>query len=187
MSSAVVPSTPRSRRSSRGFTLVELLTVVALTGILATIGVMLVRKHFADSKTTEAIWILQAIRGAQEAHRAETGLYLNCSSSKTAWFPASPDGKKRAFASTTHGDRVAWRRLGISVPEGTQFGFLAFAGHPGAAYPQLELSTQPPWPTPTPDSWYILQAAGDRDSDGVFSYVVASNFNGELYLENDGE
>ena len=65
----------RKRAQSHGFTLVELLTVVAITGVLATIATFMVRKHFADAKTTEAVAIIQSIRAAQESRRAETGTY----------------------------------------------------------------------------------------------------------------
>ena len=63
----------------RGFTLVELLTVVAIAAVLATIGTMLVRRHFAHAKTTEAVATIQAIRQAEEARRGETGTYQTCS------------------------------------------------------------------------------------------------------------
>jgi type IV pilus assembly protein PilA len=198
MRAARLASKCRNRAVGRGFTLVELLTVVAITGILATIGTMLVRKHFASAKTTEAVALIQAIRTAEESRRAESGTYQNCSfTSGTPWYPASPDGNLHAWQSPSHPDWDAWKQLDISRPEGTQFGFLVHAGNPQTAVdpkgdlhavslPVPQTADRPTWPAQT-EPWYVIQAAGDRDKDGTFSRLLAASFNGELYVENDGE
>lgn len=177
----------KKRALDRGFTLVELLTVVAITGVLATIGTMLVRKRFKDAKTVEATALIQAIRSAQESRRAETGSYQNCSvGSGTPWYPASPDATYHAWRQPSHADWNNWQQLDISRPEGTQFGFLVHAGTPAQALPTLLTSDKPTWPARV-DPWYVIQAAGDRDADGTFSRLLAASFNGELHVENDGE
>jgi type IV pilus assembly protein PilA len=171
----------------RGFTLVELLTVVAIAAVLATIGTMLVRRHFAHAKTTEAVATIQAIRQAEEARRGETGTYQTCSAAAgTPWYPAPPDGTLRSWNNSGHQDWAGWQQLHVSRPEGTRFGFLAHAGLPGAALPKLATATQPTWPAPA-DPWYVIQAAGDQDKDTKYTLVVASSMNGEVYVENDGE
>lgn len=177
----------RNRGKSRGFTLVELLTVVAITGVLATIGTMLVRKHFVHAKSNEATAIMQAIRVAEEARRAETGSYQSCSGSTgTPWYPATPDGKVRAWSSPSHPDIASWQTLDIKRAEGTQFGFLAFAGGPGATIPAPVTVSKPVWSAQT-DPWYLIEAAGDRDNDTKLSLFVTTSFNGEIYVENDDE
>lgn len=173
-------------RKNRGFTLVELLTVVAITGVLAVIGVMLVRAHLQSAKSNEAIAMIQVIRAAEEGRRAETGTYLNCTTSDpAAWYPAKPDGKLRSWT-FTHADATRWATLDISRPEGTHFGFLANAGYPGTTVTAPQTASKPAWGAAT-EPWYVIQAAGDRDSDGTLSLFVASSFNGELYTENDNE
>jgi len=173
---------------ARGFTLVELLVVVTITGILATIGTMLVRKHFKDAKTTEAAALIQAIRVAEESQRAESGAYQNCSvTAGTPWYPAAPDGTQHAWQQLSHPDWDRWKQLDVSRPEGTQFGFLVRAGTPANALPVPLTTDKPTWPTTLADPWYVIQAAGDRDRDGTLSRLLAASFNGELYVENDGE
>ncbi len=158
---------------------------MAITGILAVIGVMLVRKHFQEAKSGEAVAIMQLIRAAQEARRAETGTYQDCSGGTRLWYPDTPDGKLRSWQ-YAHADSAKWATLGISRPEGTRFGFLANAGTPGTTVTQPVTASNPTWGTPA-DPWYVIQAAGDRDGDGTLSLFVAASFNGEIYTENDGE
>src|SRR4051812_13223147 len=175
-----------ARSKNRGFTLVELLTVVAITGVLAVIGVMLVRGHLQSAKSNEAVAIIQSIRAAEEARRAETGTYQNCTvSAAAAWYPAKPDGKLRSWT-FTHADAARWTALDISQPDGTRFGFLANAGYPGNTMTAPQTASKPTWPVAT-DPWFVIQAAGDRDSDGMLSLFVASSLNSELYTENDNE
>ena len=177
----------RDREKSAGFTLVELLTVVAIMGILATLAIMGVRKHLQDARSLESKAHIQAIRSAQEARRAETGVYLNVSTTAGVnWYPAAPDGQVRAWRSTSHVDATRWRVLGASRPEGVRFGYLVNAGAPGAAMTTLQTAEQPGWPA-TVDPWYVIQAAGDQDNDDINMLVAASSINAELYIENDHE
>jgi prepilin-type N-terminal cleavage/methylation domain-containing protein len=186
MSVARLAKTSQKRRFQRGFTLVELMAVVTITAILGTVGVVLVRQHFRDAKSSEAVTLIQAIRVAEESRRAETGTYQNCSGAGTPWYPGTPNGTMRAWQQPAHTDYAAWRNLGISRPSGTQFGFLVHAGNPGTALPTPVTNQKPTWTTPV-DPWYVIQGAGDRDKDGTFSFFLASSFNGELYTENDME
>jgi type IV pilus assembly protein PilA len=179
-----------SRRvhGSAGFTLVELMTVVAIVGILSTIGIILVNRHFKASKSLEATAIIQSIRACQESRRAETGFYLNVSVND-AWYPAAPNGKTKTswvVATGANADADRWQQLGVSRTDGTQFGFKTWAGYPGPVAPPVNLASGGTFPDAS-DLWYVVEAGGDLDSDGTLSLFVAKSWDTELVIENETE
>ena len=62
-------------RSEKGFTLIELLVVVLIIGILAAIAVPQYFKVVEKGKISEALVILDTVRGAQERFLSTTGNY----------------------------------------------------------------------------------------------------------------
>lgn len=66
------------KREERGFSLVELMIVVAIIAILAAIAIPAFMKFAMKSKTSEATANLNAIRTCQEAYRAEDDVYAVC-------------------------------------------------------------------------------------------------------------
>lgn len=80
-------------KGNEGFTLVELMIVVAIIGILAAIAIPNFRSYQMKSKTSEAKANLGAIKTSQEAFRAENDVYQLCAtapanlpgSAKLAW------------------------------------------------------------------------------------------------------
>jgi len=85
----------KNLKKREGFTLIELMIVVAIIGILAAIAIPNFIKFQLRSKASEGKVNLAAIRTAQESFFAEVGTYFMWSAS-----PASAPGQvKTAFAS----------------------------------------------------------------------------------------
>ncbi len=69
-----LPSSPR-RRSSAGFTLVELVLVVAIIGVLSSVAIPRAKHILLRAKRAEAYLALGGMHTAQTAYIAEVGQY----------------------------------------------------------------------------------------------------------------
>lgn len=185
--------TARARQA--GFTLVELMAVVVITGILSIAGVAVFSKYIFSAKGGEALSTIQAIRAAEEAYAAENHVYLNVSTTGGAnpesgsnWWPQITPGRGRSswIASGSHPDAAAWLLLAPSVNHSVQFSYLANAGVAGKALTILKTSGTPTFTAPT-QNWYVIQAEGDTDGDGVFARYASTSMTGEIYSEREGE
>jgi type IV pilus assembly protein PilA len=85
------------RNNQKGFTLIELMIVVAIIGILAAIAIPNFLNYQLKSKTAEAKTNIGAIRTSQEAYKAEHDQFIDCAvqggggTSKGTW-PATAAG-----------------------------------------------------------------------------------------------
>jgi prepilin-type N-terminal cleavage/methylation domain-containing protein len=179
---------------ARGFTLVELLAVVIITGVLALVGVMIFRRYITSSKSTEALAVLQAIRAAEESYAAENHGYLNVSTtggsnpeSGTNWYPnVTPNTTRMQWQVLGHPDIANWQLLAPVVTRGVQFGYLVNAGIAGKAMTVLQTANKPAFALPTQD-WYVIQAKGDTDGNGLSTLYASTSATAEMYSENEGE
>ena len=90
-----------------GFTLIELMIVVAIIGILAAIAIPNFLKFQLRSKTGEAKTNLAALRTAEEGYFAEYGVYVG----RRAADPGAA-GRRRSSSGRRPGVRLRHRRLG---------------------------------------------------------------------------
>lgn len=181
---------PRKHRlaSRRGFTLVELLAVVAMIGILSAIALVGYRRYLTSARTANAKAVIGSIRVAEENFRAETLAYQSCSGNLTDYFPATPNGRKRHFYDQAHLQNACWRELNVITDSPTTFGYALMAGGAGTSpAAPVGLASPPTWPATAAEPWYVIQAAGNEDNDATQCLMVSSSFNGEIYVENETE
>jgi type IV pilus assembly protein PilA len=173
---------------SRGFTLVELLTVVVIIGILATLASALVGRHIKAARTSEARSMVQSIRVAQDSYRAENRRYLSVSNSLTDYYPSTPtDGRRRTFYSGGSDDATKkWNILHPTVTGPVMFGYAVVAGDPGNTPPTPNIIGAPTFSVAT-EPYYVIQAAADMDGNSVQCIVAATSFSPEVFVENEGE
>jgi prepilin-type N-terminal cleavage/methylation domain-containing protein len=179
-----------NRAHSRGYTLVELMVVVVMVAVLATLAVYGVRRYVFAAKSSEFNWVIQDIKAAQESFRLETHRYLHISDviGVGQLYPnANPNADKQWWGRAGGGPlEETWRVLNLSYPEPVQFGYACAAGGPTDAVPQPGTAETLPWPTPT-EPWYVVKGVGDLDEDDKNSIYVSSSFSAHVYIENEGE
>ena len=171
--------------------MVELMVVVVIIGILATIASVSVKKYVASSKTSEAIHMIGAIKAAQEAYKDETFTYLNVSpglSAASDFYPnnPSPGQKKMNFAGAGTG-QAAWETLGVHEDAPVLFVYACTAGAAGSKPTDAGSDiTVTNWPSAVSTKpWYVVKARGDLDGDGVNTVFLSSSFAGEVFSAND--
>lgn len=172
---------------ARGFTLVEVMVVVVLVGILATIAIVSLRKWMVTSKSVEAMHVIQGIRGGQERFRSESLVYMDVSTSGALYPMTNPGTTKYNWVQTGHVDYARWRLLNPTVGSSVQHGYMVRAGRAMTSPPALP-GMAIVWPAPADiqDPWYVIYAQGDLNGDGTPGRYATSSLTGEIVRVNDG-
>src|SRR5690348_7054811 len=127
----------RSPSTLRGFTLVELMGVVAIIGILSVLAVVSYRKILASSHTSEATQMVGSIKVAQEAYHAEVGTYLSISAvgGGSDYCPVLPTGPSKTGWDPNCGTGAdkPWSKLPVNSAGPVMFGYATWAGLAGTS------------------------------------------------------
>jgi type IV pilus assembly protein PilA len=190
-----------SPKRQRGFTLIEMMVVVVIVGILATLAVVGYRKLVQSSHLSEATNMVQSIRVAQEAYHSETQQYADISNDlSSSWYPdpsgnpnGTPDGKHViAWGGACPNCAQPWSVLPVHVDGPVMFGYATKAGpagsSPAALPPDISGKFNLASVTPSPTEWYMVTAMCDLDANGSpYTYVVTTSWLNQVFTFNDGQ
>jgi type IV pilus assembly protein PilA len=184
--------------SSRGFTLVELLVVIAMVGILAALAIVGFRKYINAAGIAEPKAMIQLIRQGEVQYKIDAAQYLGCAGcgptgcaqgagTLTTYYPmATPSSKKYTWQQPST-EYECWRRMNVTTDGTVRFGYSVVAGGPTDAVKQpVGFAALTPFQQPD-DAWFVVQAAGNRDEDGQQALLCANSWSNEVYFENDTE
>ncbi len=195
---SALPVPLRIPSNRRGFTLVELMVVVAMVGILATLAVYGVKKYLNSSKSAEAIQMIGSIKAAQESYRSETFNYLDVSGNNTlaatgytTFYPTTtPTNEAVQWGDTSSAQGKAWQTLGVTADAPVRFAYGCAAGGSadGVAPDGMPAAAKVGnWPTTSTQPWYVVRAASNLDGDSTYSNFVSSSFVGQIFIDKEGE
>ncbi|HET9620188.1 MAG TPA: prepilin-type N-terminal cleavage/methylation domain-containing protein [Kofleriaceae bacterium] len=146
------------KKVEKGFTLIELMIVVAIIGILATVAIPAFMDYMKRSKKTEASLQLNKIgKNAKRAY-AETSAYVTGTAATLPTRPGGPGGccggpnNHCAADPVSFANDVTWKQLDFQIDEPSLF-YYSYNGVSGTEF--------------------HAKATGDLDCDGIeISYLL---------------
>ncbi len=179
----------RNVRGQTGFSLIELMVVVLIIGILATMATYGYGKWIGKARRSEAVAMLAEMSAKQQVYLMEFGAYLPLRTNPDpaaaadeqpgSFYPRAPNStafeSKRTATSIVNGALwpVSWRSVGMR-PRTNQLycTYLLNAGRTGQAIPNLTYATR------------LLGAAGPATAPWFYA-LAACNFNGPSGLPDN--
>jgi prepilin-type N-terminal cleavage/methylation domain-containing protein len=157
-------------RSKQGFTLIELMIVVAIIGILAALAIPAFSNYVQRSRMAESFSFLGEIRQREEAYRAEFGEYITAPHHPSATVPTNA----RATAWGTA--PAAWIQLGAVPDAPVRFIYDTSAGPPGTTPAGC------PAGLGATDFSYCAHAEIDLDGDGRTAWLETTSAAGQVFI-----
>jgi len=171
-----MPSTPQK---TDGFTLVELMAVVAILGVLAAIALPSYGNYVMQGRASEAVGNLAHIKARQESYRADFGMYCNASGDASAWNPtATPGPTPRDWDPNQN----SWPQLRAAPTTQVYFSYQTVGGLPGQTPSMLGFNDNRGFDGA--EAWFIARAIADLDGDGEqVTYEIQSG-SASRYISN---
>ena len=157
--------TPTNRSKQHGFTMIELMAVVVIIGILASVAVATFNHHKLTARALEARTLLPLIKLKEEAYFQEHQKYIAA--------PNNPEDSK--YANLCNGGQAIWNRtmtnwnnIGFNPPNpGVYFQYWINAGtgpipnnDRTTCFGQININQHYP-PGESGGSWFTVCARGD--------------------------
>jgi type IV pilus assembly protein PilA len=179
-----------ARGGVRGFTLTEMMVVVAIVGVLSSLALVGYRRYINAAQAAEAKIMIQAIRGGQETYKSEMLQYLPVSSSIATYYPnTAPNDTRYSWIQTGHMDYANWMLLNLNPDGPVRFGYACVAGLGGNIMAPSGFSPAPGMPgglAPTVP-WYSIQAMNQRDPHRPAEYYAAVSTDNIVISQNADE
>lgn len=174
-----------SNAAARGFTLIELMTVVTILGVLAALGTYGVRRYVLEAKKAEASSMLAQIKAAEESYRDEMFRYLGVAAfNDTDWHPTPTPGEAKHDWNTGGDVQAAiFDPLGVAPDGPVQYSYTVVAGVGGT--PPAPPITNPPAFGAQTGPWYVAMARADLDGDGGFTHALAFSGTNAIQIEQN--
>lgn len=150
-------------QNKEGFTLVELMIVVAIIGILAAIAIPNFLNYQLKSKTAEAKTNLGAIKTSQASYRAENDFYATCKANPVA---VSPTGTKQAWVKPAVGE--GWGEIGYAPSADVYYVYEVLSKNDNVAV----IGTMATKKTGTDYAASAIANLDKKDKNGEFGYAT---------------
>ncbi len=171
----------RNRSAPEGFTLIELMIVVAIIAILAAVVIpsfMSESRKTKGSSEVSAMFTELALKEEQYKSNIATSVYLNVPAC-----PATPSVTPQSIA--TCQASASWLALGVSSPESTlRCSYAVTIGAAGANPSPPAGFTLPASPA---TGWYYILATCELDGNPGNSYYLQSNLDSTIQKLNEGQ
>ena len=173
-----------SNYKSAGFTLVELMIVVAIVAILAVVATVAYTRYLRNSRVIEAQELLGQIQLRQEAYFEANGYYCNASLADGNFHPAFTDG---VFDEQDWAPAGNWASLGVRVDRGkTYFSYSVVAGAAVGGFALTARATALGLAAGRP--WYYAEARADMDQQGTpYTQVIVTSLRRQPVTFNGGQ
>jgi prepilin-type N-terminal cleavage/methylation domain-containing protein len=177
-----------TQRLERGITLIELMIVVAIIAILATVALYMFTKQTNKAKATEVNAMFAEFKLRQEQYQVEhDGVYLSTSAADDEgdMHPVAPGGKSTQLLSPLP---ATWSALRMAPDKTNVYcAYVAIAGAGGDDTNLGVIANSFGMTTAPASNWYYLVAQCDFNQNGVNSiYFARSDMDG-IAVQNPGE